>query len=253
VSAWAIGLIALGCVYGGALLGLGLQWVLPEHHLQESSKDVVKLVTGLLATLSALVLGLLVASAKTAFDEVNDGFKQNAARIIVIDQALARYGPEAKDIRVLVRAAFAARLGQLFPERRGPGAGRDALRHQSSVEEIQSRVDGLAPRTELQRGLKSRVLALIGDVAQARWLGYEQASSPTPPAFLVVLISWLAAMFAGFGLFAPRNATALAALALGALAVSTAIFLIEEMGHPLDGVIAISSAPLRDALAVLDQ
>lgn len=251
MSAWAIGLITLASVYGGALLGLGLQRVLPEHHLHESSKDVVKLVTGLLATLAALVLGLLVASSKSTFDSVSDGFKQSAAKIIVVDQALARYGPEAKDIRALVRAAYAARLDQLFPASRMEGSGRDALRHSSSVEDIRSRVDALAPASDAQRALKARIQTLIGEVAEARWLGYEQSESPTPAAFLIVMVSWLAAMFAGFGLFAPRNPTALVALAIGALAVSTAVFLIEEMSRPLDGLIAIPSAPLRDALTVL--
>lgn len=251
MNSWAIGAITFFCVIGGALGGMALRAVLPEKHLDDASKDTVKLVTGLMATLAALVLGLLIASAKSSFDAVNDSFKQNAAKVIVIDQALARYGPEAKDIRSLVRATFTARLEELFPERRGAGVGRDALRQPSSVEEIRGRVDGLAPASDAQRALKSRIQTLIGEVTEARWLSYEQANSPTPPAFLVVLISWLAAMFAGFGLFAPRHATAIVALAIGAAAVSTSIFLIEEMSHPLDGVIAISSAPLHDALAVI--
>lgn len=253
MSAWEIGLITLASVYGGALLGLGLQRVLPEHHLHESSKDVVKLVTGLLATLAALVLGLLIASGKGAFDSVNDGFKQNAAKVIIVDQSLARYGPEAKVIRGLVRAAYTARLDQLFPASRVAGGSRDALRQPSSLEDVRSRVDALAPASDAQRALKARIQALIGEVSDARWLGYEQSESPTPTVFLAVLVSWLAAMFAGFGLFAPRNATALVALAIGALAVSTAVFLIEEMSRPLDGLIAIPSQPLRDALTVLDK
>jgi hypothetical protein len=251
MNSWAIGAITFFCVIGGALVGMALRAVLPEKHLDDASKDTVKLVTGLMATLAALVLGLLIASAKSSFDAVNDSFKQNAAKIIVIDQALARYGPEAKDVRSLVRANFAARLEELFPEHRGDGGGRDALRQPSSAEEIRGRVDAFQPGSDAQRALKSRIQALIGEVTEARWLSYEQANSPTPSAFLVVLISWLAAMFSGFGLFAPRHATALVALAIGAAAVSTSIFLIEEMSHPLDGVIAISTAPLRDALTVL--
>lgn len=82
-------------------------------------------------------------------------------------------------------------------------------------------------------------------------MGYERTANATPPAFLVVLVSWLAAMFASFGLFAPRHGTALVALFVGALAVSTAIFLIEEMNQPLDGVIAVSSEPLRNAFALV--
>jgi hypothetical protein len=142
-------------------------------------------------------------------------------------------------------------LDELFAASTRDGGIRGALRASSSVEEIGNRVRALVPATELQRALQSRAVHLIGDVEQARWLGFEETESRTPAAFLVVLVSWLAAMFAGFGLFAPRNATALAALAIGALAVSTAVFLIEEMSRPLDGVIAIPSEPMRGALDVL--
>jgi hypothetical protein len=235
----------------GALLGLYLARLLPEHHLSADSRDVVKLVTGVVATLSALVLGLLIASAKNSFDTINSALKQSAAKVIVIDRLLAQYGPEAKGIREALRNTYAARVDELFTASARDGGIRLVLREASSGEEIGNRVRALVPATELQRGLQLRAVHLIGEVEQARWLGFEEAESRTPTAFLVVLVSWLAAMFAGFGLFAPRNATALAALAIGALAVSTAVFLIEEMGRPLDGVIAIPSEPMRSALDVL--
>ena len=251
MSSWAIGLITLVCVFGGALFGLVLRTVLPEHHLREDSKDVVKLVTGLIATLSALVLGLLIASAKTSYDAVNDAFSESAARVLLVDRVLAQYGPEAKEVRDLVRNAMARRLQQLFPDEAAPGATLEALRGGAALEEIQTRVRALVPGNDTQRALQSHALQVLGDLALARWLTFERSVGSTPPAFLVVLVSWLAAMFASFGLFAPRNATAIAALLIGALSVSTAIFLIEEMNRPLDGIIAISSEPLRNALALL--
>jgi len=251
MSAWAIGVVTLVCVFGGALLGLFLRSVLPEHHLREDSKDVVKLVTGLIATLSALVLGLLIASAKSSFDTVNDGFSDSTARVLLVDRVLAQYGPEAKEVRDLVRRAVAQRLRQVFPDETAPGAAMEALRGSAALEEVQTRVRALAPGNDTQRALQSRALQILGDLEQARWLTFERSFGSTPPVFLVVLVSWLAAMFASFGLFAPRNATALAALLSGALSVSTAIFLIEEMNHPLDGIIAISSAPMHDALTIL--
>ena len=132
MSSIAIGLIVFVCVFGGALLGLFLRTVLPEQHLSEESKDVVKLVTGLVATLAALVLGLLVASAKSSFDTVNEGFRQSAAKIIVLDRTLAQYGPETKDLREVLRRGFAARVEQLFskdPSKRARlGARRERQR-----------------------------------------------------------------------------------------------------------------------------
>ena len=116
MSPVAIALVVLACVFGGALLGMFLSTVLPEHHLSEGSKDVVKLVTGLIATLAALVLGLLVASAKSSFDAANEGFRQSAAKVILLDRTLAQYGPETKDVREMLRKGFAARIDQLFPK-----------------------------------------------------------------------------------------------------------------------------------------
>jgi len=252
MSAWAVGLLTFICVFGGALAGLALRSVLPEHHLNDDSKDIVKVVTGLMATLSALVLGLLIASAKNSFDAVNQGFKHAAAQIIAIDRVLAQYGPEAEDLRRLLRSGYAARIDQLFsPGGEGRIGAATALRDASAMERLNLKLQTLAPADDLQRALKSRAVQLVDELAQARWVGYEEANSTTPAGFLVVLVSWLAAMFAGFGLFAPRHATAIAALAIGAVAVSTSIFLIEEMGRPLDGFIAVSSEPMRHALSVL--
>lgn len=251
MSAWAVGLITLACVCAGAALGVFLQRVLPEHHLNESSRDVVKLVSGLIATLSALVLGLLIASSKNAFDAVNDAFKDGAARVILVDRVLAQYGHEAKESRNLIRIAVGGRIRALFPDELAPGAASDALRGSAALESVQAKVRALAPANDVQRQLQSRALQILGDMAQARWLGFERTETSTPPAFLIVLVSWLAVMFVSFGLFAPRHATAIIALFIGALAVSTAIFLIEEMNQPLDGVIAVSSAPMRNALDLL--
>ena len=248
---WAVGLVTLVCVYGGALLGLGLQRLLPKHHLSDESKDAVKLVAGLLATLSALVLGLLIASAKGSFEALNDALKQSAAKVVVIDRLLAQYGPEAKGVREQLKRNYAERVARLFPE------GRDdsvKLTPDASAEEgFQRSLHALVPTNDDQRAILFRVHQLADEVSQTRWLAFEEAASSTPPTFLVVLVSWLVMMFVSFGLFTPPNPTAFGALFFGALAVATAIFLIEEMNHPLRGSIPIPSEPMRNALSVLGQ
>jgi hypothetical protein len=250
MSAWWVGLITFACVLGGAFAGLALQAVLPGHHLRDDSKDVVKLVTGLMATLSALVLGLLVASAKSSFDAVNDGLKQTAAKIIVIDRLLAQYGPGAKDARDQLRSAYAARIDRLFPPGARADAAARALNDDATMQQFAAQLRAAPGGQRPARAQGARRAGVPGPRAGA--LGRLRGGCRvTPTAFLVVLVSWLAAMFLSFGLFAPRNGTVLAALAIGALAVSTAIVLIEEMSLPFDGLIAASGAPLRDALAVL--
>jgi len=251
VSPIAIGLIVLVCTFGGALLGVLLRSVLPAHHTNDASKDVVKLVTGLIATLAALVLGLLVASSKNSFDTVNEGFRESAAKIILLDRALAQYGPETKELRELVKAGFTSRVEQYFPKGQAGNSALHSPEATAKMEGLQQRLRALSPQNDTQRALQSRALELSDAVTQARWLAiaHEENSIPTP--FLVVLVFWLAVMFTSFGLFAPRNAIAITVLFLGAISLSAAIFLIEELSDPLEGFIAISRAPMDRAIGYL--
>ena len=253
MSSLSISLLTLACVFGAALFGLFLNSVLPQNYLDEGSRDTVKLMTGLMATLSALVLGLLIASAKSSYDRTNQQFQQIAVEIVLIDHALAAYGPETKDVRTQLVATYKARIDQLFPGT-GTGTARDPLHTppRLMIEDVETRLRTLLPASDAQRAHMTRALQLIGDVTLAGWLlTIEQAEDDLPAPMLGVLISWLVAMFLGFGLVAPRKATTVLALLIGALAVSTSIFLIEEMTRPLDGIIAISAAPMRDAISYL--
>jgi hypothetical protein len=251
VTPIAIALIVLVCVFGGALLGMFLRTVLPEHHLSEATKDVVKLVTGLIATLAALVLGLLIASAKNSFDMANEGFRQSAARIIVLDRALAQYGPETTEIREMLKRGYAARIQQLYSESEIRSTTLHSPQATAAVESLQQQLRALSPQNDTQRAMQARAIESAESVAQARWFGIEHENNTIPAQFLVVLVFWLAAMFTGFGLFAPRNAIAIAVLFLGAMSLSAAIYLIEELNNPLGGFISVSKAPMEAALDYL--
>jgi hypothetical protein len=247
----AIATVVLACVFGGALLGMFLRTMLPEHHLSDESKDVVKLVAGLVATLSALVLGLLIASAKGSFDTINESFRQSAAKIILLDRALAQYGPETKDLREQLRSSFKAKTDVLFAMDKDLGATANSPQATATIERFQEKLRALSPQNELQRSLQLRALDLIDAVAQTRWLGIEHQDNAIPRPFLVVLVFWLATMFASFGLFAPRNAITFAVLFLGALSLAASVFLIEELNDPLSGYITVSRAPMDLAYSQL--
>jgi hypothetical protein len=122
-----IGLISAGCIFGGALAGMWLRKVLPERHLDAASKDTVKLGAGLLATLAALVLGLLVSSAKTSFDAMNTGIAQTGAKVLLIDHLLADYGPETKDVREQLRRIIASSIDRIWPQEKGRTGGLRAI------------------------------------------------------------------------------------------------------------------------------
>ena len=253
MSSITIGLISAGCIFGGALLGLLLQGLLPEGHLRDNSKDTVKVVAGMIATLAALVLGLLVSSAKSSFDATNTAMVQNGAKVILLDRVLAAYGPEAKDAREQLRRTVAAGIEMFWPEEKNVGSGMTAFERTNAGEIIQAKLRELTPTTDAQRKLQSQAEQISNDMLQARWLLIEQAQSALPAPFLVVLLFWLTMLFLSFGLFAPRNVTVISVLLIGALSVSGAVFIILEMNHPLQGMIKVSSAPMRKALEHLGQ
>ena len=253
MSSLIIASIVFVCVFSSGLVGLLVRASLPSHHLSEDSTGVVKLGTGLLATLSALVLGLLIASAKTSFDKIKDEVTQAAAKIVQLDRVLAQYGPETKESRNLIREVVASALEVIFSEERSSFANLDAPERLARVEAIQVKLRELTPQTDAQRALQSRALEISNELLQMRWLLITQGEGAIPTPFLVVLVLWLAIIFAGFGLLSAKNATVVAILVVCALSVSGAIFLIEEMDRPLEGLMKISSAPIRNALIHLGQ
>jgi hypothetical protein len=240
VSSMTIALITFACIFGGALLGICLSLALPQHHLSNESKETVKLGAGLIATMAALVLGLLVGSAKSSFDTMNNGITEMGAKVIMLDRVLAHYGPESKDTRDALRGTILNAMKLIWPE--------EKTEKSHGMEGIQARVRDLAPQTEMQRQLQTQAVQISSDLAQMRWMLIEQRQKSLPPTLLVVLVFWLAVLFTSFGLFAPRNATVITVLCISALSVSGALFLILEMNSPLDGMIKISSAPLHKAL-----
>jgi len=248
MSAMTVALIVFACTLGGALLGLFLRTLLPEHHLRDDSKDALKLGTGLIATLVALVLGLLVGSAKSSFDAMSTGLTELGAKVILLDRTLAQYGPETMEARDLLRRSVASSIELIWPENRTAKEGLKAVETGTRVESIQGELRKLSPRDDSQRLLLSEALQISGEVAQGRWLLIERAQGSLPTPFLVVLVFWLVVLFFCFGLFSPHNPTVIAVLFICALSVSGAIFLILEMNTPIEGMIKVSSAPLRKAL-----
>jgi len=207
----------------------------------------------LIATLAALVLGLLIASAKSNFDRISDEVTQTAAKVVMLDRSLARYGPETKEARHLLHSAVASAVELMFSGKDSTLAKLDAPQRQTKIEQLQEKLWALSPRTDAQRALLARALDLSNELTQIRWLVIERGEGSMPTPFLVVLVAWLAILFAGFGLVSVKNSTVVATLVLCALSVAGSIFLIEEMNRPLQGLMKISSAPMDNALSHLGQ
>lgn len=207
---------------------------------------MINLGAGVIATMAALVLGLLVASAKGTYDAQKTEILDASAKIALIDRILTRYGPEASAARLELRAAFARALNRIWPS---SGRANSQLDLESSHgEEVMDKIQDLTPSNAAQRLLKNEALSLAIDLGKARFLMYVQEQSSVSFPLLGMVVFWISINFVSFGLFAPRNATVVVALLLCAFAVSGAIFLILEMYKPLNGLIHVSGDPLRNVL-----
>ncbi len=248
MSPIATSLLVFVCVFGGALFGMFLRSRLPEHHLSAESQRVVSLGAGIIGTMAALVLGLLVASAKGSYDAQSDEMMDFSSRIVLLDRVLAHYGPEAKDARDLLRDVVARMVDRMWVERSGYSESKRIV---TGGEVMYDKIQELSPRDEAQRLIKTQALNLVLALSQTRWLMFEQRGRSISVPLLMMLVFWLTINFVSFGLFAPRNGTVITTLLLCAVAVSGAIFLILEMYEPYTGLIHISSAPVRSALEQL--
>src|SRR5579863_134504 len=243
--------IVFACVIAGAFLGMFLRNTLPKRHLSEATKDVVKLGTGLIGTITGLVLGLLIASANGTYGTENSQVQQMTANIVVLDQTLAQYGAETVSARNLMRRAVTSMVDRIWRENAAPSGESAPFEATAAGSSLLDEILQLSPQNDRQRSLQARAIGTLQEIAKTRLLLFTEAGAAIPVPFLVVLIFWLAIIFASFSLFADNNATTVVALCIFALSASAAIFLILELGQPFTGLMRISSEPLRNALAPL--
>jgi|SRR5208283_1216413 len=253
MNSMLVGLMIFAFAFGAALVGMFLHGRLPAQHKEADSKDVVKLVMGLIATIAALVLSLLIATAHSAYETQESEVQALGVHIVELDQLLAHYGPQAEPARALLRQIVAAQLERIWPKDGTVGVNLRTPLDQDTGEKLSREIGNLAVTTDAQRFARSRALDLLSGIGETRRLLYEQAGGSLSWPFFVVLVFWLIVLFLGFGFLTRHNATVLVALFVGALSVGGAIFLILEMNRPYSGIMQISSAPISGALAAISQ
>ena len=247
-----MGALALSCVIyllllAGIFSGVVFRRLLPGHHVSKETRDVVRLGAGLIATIAALVLGLLIAAAKSSFDTRTNQVKQLTANVILLDNLLVQYGSEATSVRGLLRSAVNPIIDRLWSEKltAGPFAAT------GEGEKLYLAIHALSPQNQIQRSVQARAIQVVNELAQTRLLLFVEADNFLPTPFLAILVFWLIIIFLSFSLFSDLNATALAFLCVFALSASCAIYLILELNEPFTGLMRISDAPLRNVLAPL--
>src|SRR5258708_16330834 len=216
----AIRLIVFACVFGSALFGMFLRGVLPEQHLSADSKDTVRLGMGMVATMAALVLGLLVASAKNFYDTESSDLTQLSANVILLDRVLAHYGPETKEVRDVLRGAVARTVDLIWQQ------GSQKAPTAAGGEILYDKILALSPQNDVQRETKAQASSMAIDLGKFRWLMFEEGNTSVSLPLLAVLIFWPAIIFPSFRLFAPPTPPPTAPSFLSSLSVSPALFFI---------------------------
>lgn len=238
--------VVFAVVFGGALAGMRLQRVLPENQLGPDAKDVIRLAVGLLVTMTALVLGMLVSAANTSYQERKDQLTEMASDFVGVDRLLASYGPQTLSARAGLRALAESSLDRIWPSQ---ASQESQLKPIDNGQLIYDQLQMLVPKDDAQAAVKAAAISGAISLRRTYWLmflGSEESSLSIP--LLAVVVSWLTAIFISFGLFAPRSHTVFVTLVACALGVSAAIFIIMAMYAPFSGVMKISSLPIRDAL-----
>ncbi len=242
----AISIVVFVLVFSGAPAGMALRRALPEEHFGTDAKDTVRLAIGLIVTMTGLVLGMLVSSAKGYYDGQKNVIAQMATEVVALDNLLTLYGPEANQTRIEVRRYVEEAIDRIWPKEKSEVF---QLRPRSNEGDLYAELQKLVPKNETQVAAKAQLTLLTLELKRTYWLMFlesEQTSMSLP--LLVVVVSWLIAIFISFGAFAPSNSMVMATLVICAMAVSAAIFIIMEMYSPFGGILKISPVAVRDAL-----
>jgi hypothetical protein len=248
----AISLLVAACIFAGGVGGLFLHRILPRDHLTRETLDVIKLGTGMLSVLASLVLGLLIATAKTSHDQTDLAIRNYAAQLALLNETLRDYGGAASVPRDRLRDYTRRFLQEGWPNDGTRPVIADDENTRVLLEHVREAIRALRPVDKGQTTLQGEAVATSLDLLRQRWLLIEQQGPNVQRVVLVVLVSWVTMIFVSFGLNAPRNGTVVVAFLICSLAIGGSVFLILEMDRPLDGVMRISSWPVENALAQMD-
>jgi len=235
----------------GAAIGMILKRSLPADLLAGGSKEAIRLGAGFLSTLAALVIGLMIASAKNTYDNQNSNIRQLGTNAVLVDQMLTKYGPEAKAARTLLREIIPSATVRIWRESID-GDGGSTFVVSGTAERFYNAVEGLKPANAEQTSLKSRIIEITTEMGRTRLLVFTQSDNAIPVPFFIVLTFWLVVIFASFSLFAEPGKIVIASILVFAISVSSALFLIVDLSHPFSGLMQISNHHLHAVLPKIE-
>ena len=210
-------------------------------------------IVGLFSLLLALVLGALIGNSFAFYSTQKAELETFASHVVQLDLALAEYGPETMPMRVKMKDTLQS-THDLFWGKNSANVSPASLNIAAALDGLQAMdvyIASLDPRTPSQRQFAAAAAAHAGAIEQTRLLISLQLASPVSWPLLIVVVSWALILFCGFGLLSRLNATTVAALAFGAFAVGTAVFLILELSEPFSGKFRIPPGAVDQMLGVL--
>lgn len=249
MSTITICLLVAACIFAGGVAGLHLHRILPRHHVTKETQDVIRLGIGMLSVLASLVLGLLIATAKSSYDATDHAIRSYAAELALLNETLRDYGGDASVPRDQLRSYTERLLLDGWPKEGDHPAVLEDNEAQRLLERVRETIRGLKPVDAAQKSLQDQAIDINLNLLRQRWLLIEQQGPSVQRVVLVILVSWVTVIFASFGMNAPRNGSVMVSFLICSLAIGGAIFLILEMDRPLDGVMRISSWPMQNVLA----
>jgi Protein of unknown function (DUF4239) len=252
MSSTAAFLASFAAILVGAAVGMGLKRTLPADLLEGGSKEAIRLGAGFLSTLSALVIGLMIASAKNTYDTQNTNIRQLGANVVLVDQMLLKYGPETKTARALLRELISTAASRIWLENAERNRHESTFVVSGTADRFYNAVEGLTPANDEQASLKSRIVQATTEIGRTRVLVFTQSDNAIPVPFFIVLTFWLVVIFASFSVFAEPSPIVIASILVFALSVSSALFLIVDLSQPFDGLMQISNHHLRMVLPKIE-
>jgi hypothetical protein len=244
-------LLFLAVMVSAALAGMAIGSRLPEHHTREGSRDSMLRYIGLVVTLAGLVLAFIVSSAKSYYDSVDSELTEVASDIAALDRVLSRYGPEAGHARQLLRQGVTAAVQSVWGDGTADAPVATAPHGAGTMGQLADAIDALRPTEPRLTGLRNEAGGLVTQIQHSAYKLNRIRAARAEAPLLAIIVSWLAIVFMGFGVVSPRTSTAIAAMALAAIAAAGALFLVVELFSPVRGLIRIEPSVLLDALPAI--
>ena len=240
-------------VFAGGAVGLILQRILPDHFTTGGPRDMIGAVVGLLTLLSALTMGLLIWTAYGVYAGQNTAIQTLAAKVLQLDLALSDYGPDANPERARLRKAVGKAIDDVWGVRE---TDKDFIAENFAaavrgLRREEGDLGSLHPSNDAQRQALGAANSIVESIGQARLQMSFALTNPVSYPLILIVVGWATILFCGFGLMSKGHAMSVVAVLVGAVAVSTSVYMILDLSSPYTGVFRPSAAPLEQVLDVM--